>query len=53
MFWNAYGVGKTLPAHANQGFHFYLVSMHGIFHQQKIYINPHYFCLILMYSKFI
>ena len=29
-FWNAYGVSTILPAHANHGFHFHLVRMHGL-----------------------
>ena len=51
MFWNAYGAGTILPAHANQGFHFYCISMHGLFYQQKIHIRSHYFRLILVQSK--
>ena len=38
-FWNAYGVGTILPAHANHGFHFHLVSMHGL----RMHIHPDYF----------
>ena len=29
-FRNAYGVSTILPAHANHGFHFHLVRMHGL-----------------------
>lgn len=43
MFWNTYGVDIILSAHANQGFHFYLVSVHGLFYQQKMHIQPDYF----------
>ena len=30
MFWKACGVDTMLPAHANHGFHFHLVCMHGL-----------------------
>ena len=30
MFWNANRVHTILPAHANHGFHFHLVCMHGL-----------------------
>ena len=30
MFWNACGVDTILPAHANHGFHFHLVCVHGL-----------------------
>ena len=44
-------VGTILPAHANLGFHFYLVSMLELFYQQKIHIHPHNFCLTLAHSR--
>ena len=47
MFWNVFGFGTILPAHANLRFHFYLVNMHRLFYQQKICTLPHYFRLTL------
>ena len=49
MIWNAYGVDTILPAHANQDFYFYLISIHGLFYQQKIHIHPHHFHLIMVH----
>ena len=37
MLWNAYGVDTILPAPANHGFHFQLVSV------TKMHIHPHCF----------
>ena len=30
MFWNLYAIDTILPTHANHGFHFHLVCMHGL-----------------------
>ena len=47
MFWNAYGVDTNLPAHENRGFHFHLVSMHGL----KSTFMHIIFVLILVHSN--
>ena len=40
-FWNAYGIGTILPTHAKHGFHFHLVSMHGLIHIIFVLILVH------------